>query len=196
MSKLLTTSEHILASARSLIMSGGYNGFSYADIAETVGIRKASIHHHFPSKVDLVRTLVTRYREEAKMGVAALEQNVHDPLQLLKTYAGHWSRCIEDASQPFCVCALLASELPGLPPEVALEVKEFFRFFSTWLTSLMVRGHSDKTLRLSSEPDVEAEAFMASVHGAMLSARAYGTPAIFSTILEPTFQRLSPAIIH
>ncbi len=30
-------------------MSGGYNGFSYADIAEVVGIRKTSIHHHFPT---------------------------------------------------------------------------------------------------------------------------------------------------
>ena len=58
MSNLPNTSDEILASARNLIMSGGYNGFSYADISEVVGIRKASIHHHFPSKVDLVRELV------------------------------------------------------------------------------------------------------------------------------------------
>jgi TetR/AcrR family transcriptional repressor of nem operon len=47
-------------------------------------------------------------------------------------------------------------------------------------------------LKLSSEPRVEAEAFMATVHGAMLSARAYGAPEIFATILAPTLQRLSP----
>ncbi|WP_457154700.1 TetR/AcrR family transcriptional regulator, partial [Mesorhizobium sp. P5_C1] len=58
MSNLVMTSDQILSSARNFIVSGGYNGFSYADIAEVVGIRKASIHHHFPSKVDLVRTLV------------------------------------------------------------------------------------------------------------------------------------------
>jgi AcrR family transcriptional regulator len=65
-SNLSTTSDDILACARSLIVAGGYNGFSYADIAGVVGIRKASIHHHFPSKVDLVRTLVARYRKEAE----------------------------------------------------------------------------------------------------------------------------------
>ena len=194
MSNLLTTSDEILASARTLIMSGGYNGFSYADIAGVVGIRKASIHHHFPSKVDLVRTLVKRYREDAEVGVAALEQGVQDPLELLKAYAGHWARCIEDASRPFCVCALLASELPALPPEVAAEVKAFFRFLSTWLTSVMERGSREGALNLSSEPRVEAEAFMASVHGAMLSARAYGTPEVFPTILAPTLQRLSPTV--
>src|SRR5262249_22696510 len=99
MSNLLTTSDEILASARTLIMSGGYNGFSYADIAEVVGIRKASIHHHFPSKVDLVRTLVIRYREEAEAGMAGMERTVHDPFELLKTYAGYWVKCIEDASR-------------------------------------------------------------------------------------------------
>jgi TetR/AcrR family transcriptional repressor of nem operon len=196
MSNLLTTSDEILASARALIMSGGYNGFSYADIAEVVGIRKASIHHHFPSKVDLVRTLVKQYREDAEMAVAGLEQNVPAPLQLLKTYAGHWAKCIEDASRPFCVCALLASELPALPPEVAGEVKAFFRFASTWLTSVMERGSKEGTVNLSSEPRVEAEAFMATVHGAMLSARAYGTPEVFATILAPTLERLSPTAAH
>jgi TetR/AcrR family transcriptional repressor of nem operon len=196
MSNLLTTSDEILASARMLIMSGGYNGFSYADIAEVVGIRKASIHHHFPSKVDLVRTLVKRYREDAEVAVAGLDQNVPDSLELLKIYAGHWEKCIEDASRPFCVCALLASELPSLPPEVAGEVGAFFHFLSTWLTSVMHRGSQQRSLSLSSEPRIEAEAFMASVHGAMLSARAYGAPDVFAAIMAPTLQRLSPTAVQ
>ena len=48
------TAIRIRETAHDLIAERGYFGFSYADIAETVGIRKASIHHHFPSKVDLV----------------------------------------------------------------------------------------------------------------------------------------------
>jgi TetR/AcrR family transcriptional repressor of nem operon len=196
MSNLLTTSDEILASARTLIMGGGYNGFSYADIAEVVGIRKASIHHHFPSKVDLVRELVKRYREDGELAVAGLEQNVPDPLNILKAYSGHWAKCIEDASRPFCVCALLASELPSLPPEVAAEVKAFFDFASTWLTSVMKRGARDGVLSLSSDPRVEAEAFLAIVYGAMLSARAYGKPELFATILAPTLTRLSPTVAH
>lgn len=191
MTNLSTTSDDILASARTLIMNGGYNGFSYADIAQVVGIRKASIHHHFPSKVDLVRTLVVRYREDAEKGFAALEQQVQEPFELLNIYAGHWVKCIEDASRPFCVCALLASELPSLPADVAVEVSAFFRFISGWLTSVMERGSKEGGLNLSTEPNVEAEAFMASVHGAMLSARAYGKPEVFATVLAPTLKRLS-----
>jgi len=191
MTNLTSTSDEILASARVLIMNGGYNGFSYADIAETVGIRKASIHHHFPSKVDLVRTLVKRYREDAEAGFNGLEQRVSDPLELLKVYAGHWAQCIEDASRPFCVCALLASELPALPADVASEVQGFFRFLSKWIVSVMERGSRDGSLKLSSAPKIEGEAFLAKIHGAMLSARVYGSPEVFAMVLNAEIERLS-----
>jgi len=194
MSNLSTTSDDILACARSLIVAGGYNGFSYADIADVVGIRKASIHHHFPSKADLVRTLVARYREEAEAGIANLERQVSDPLEQLRFYAGYWEACIADASAPFCVCALLASQLPALPEEVGLEVRAHFRSLSAWLTSVLERGARHGQLQLTTNPRAEAEAFMAAVHGAMLSARAYGDPKIFGVVTGPLLQRLAPRV--
>lgn len=191
MKNLTTTSDDILTCARSLIIAGGYNGFSYADIAEVVGIRKASIHHHFPSKVDLVRTLVARYREEAEAGMENIELHVSDALEQLRFYVGYWEACIADASAPICVCALLASQLPVLPEEVAMEVREHFRYLSTWLTSVLDRGSRLGQLQLRSTPHAEAEAFMATVHGAMLSGRAYGDPNMFSFVTGPLLERLA-----
>lgn len=191
MSNVSNTADEILACARALIIAGGYNGFSYADIADVVGIRKPSIHHHFPSKVDLVRTLVSRYRNEAEEGIASLERNVSDPVELLRAYAGYWEACIVDASSPFCVCALLAGELPVLPEEISLEVRAHFRALSTWLTSVFERGAQLGRLRLTSTPRVEAEVFIATIHGAMLSARAYGDPKVFGQIAVPLLDRVS-----
>jgi TetR/AcrR family transcriptional repressor of nem operon len=189
---LSTTADDILACARSLIVAGGYNGFSYADIAGVVGIRKASIHHHFPSKVDLVRTLVARYREEAEAGIANFERQVSNPLEQLRFYTEYWEACIADASAPFCVCALLASQLPVLPEEVGLEVRAHFRSLSAWLTSVLERGARHGQLQLMGTPRAEAEAFMATVHGAMLSARAYGDPKIFGLVIGPILEQLAP----
>jgi TetR/AcrR family transcriptional regulator, transcriptional repressor for nem operon len=191
MEKISTTSDEILALAQKLIVAGGYNGFSYADIAAVVGIRKASIHHHFPSKVDLVRVLVTRYREQAEAGMAALEHDEPNPVELLRAYAGYWVRCVGDSTNPFCVCALLAGELPALPPEVAIEVRAYFRFLSGWLASVLERGTREALITIENTPQVEAEIFMATVHGAMLSARAYDDPKIFRVIIGPALQRLS-----
>jgi TetR/AcrR family transcriptional repressor of nem operon len=194
MSKPSNTADEILAAARTFIVAGGYNGFSYADISEVIGIRKASIHHHFPSKVDLVQTLLKRYLDDAVTGLGGLERNIPEPPELLRAYAGIWARCIEDSSMPFCVCALLASELPALPLEVGLEVRAYFQFLSKWLTGVIGRGAETGTLAISASPRVEAEAFMATVHGAMLSARAYGDVLTFGMILTPTLHKLIPGV--
>lgn len=191
MSNPSSTADDILACARALVTKGGYNGFSYADIAAVVGIRKASIHHHFPSKVDLVRTLVLRYREEAKAGFAALERTASDPRDQLTSYVGYWEKCIADASDPFCICALLASELPALPPPVAAEVRLHFETLSAWLTSAFERGAAAGIFRASTTPRAEAESFMATVHGGMLSARAHDDPKLFGVITTSLLDRLS-----
>jgi TetR/AcrR family transcriptional regulator, transcriptional repressor for nem operon len=191
MTNLSTTQDDILACARSLIITGGYNSFSYADIADVVGIRKASIHYHFPSKIDLVQKLVSRYRQEAKEGMANIELQVSDPLEQLRIYTGYWEACITDASAPFCVCALLASQLPVLPEKVGAEVQEHFRYLSEWLTSVLERGASEGQLHLVSTPREEAETFMATVHGAMLSARAFGDPKVFGIVTDQLLERLT-----
>lgn len=185
-----STSDNILRCAQALIVAGGYNGFSYADIGKVIGIRNASIHHHFPSKAELVRTLVARYRGEAENGIAELERHVPDPVGQLRAYTGYWEACIGEVASSFCVCALLASEMPILPEEIALEVRAHFRALSAWLSSVFERGARQGSLTLVQPPKVEAELFMATVHGAMLSARAYGDPKMFSAIVNPLLARV------
>ena len=190
MARAPSTADEILTYAERLIIAGGYNGFSYADIANEIGIRKPSIHHHFPTKADLVRTLVSRYRQEALAGIAEIERHVGDPIGMLRSYVDYWRACIADASHPFCVCALLAGELPSLPEQVADEVTAHFRTLSAWLTSVLERGAEQRLIRIETSPGVDAEVFMATVHGAMLSARAYGDAKMFATVTTPLVNRL------
>ncbi|MDV3127958.1 TetR/AcrR family transcriptional regulator [Mycobacterium sp. 21AC1] len=185
-----STAEAILQCARSAIVAGGYNGFSYADIAAVVGIRKASIHHHFPTKVDLVRTLVKQYRAEAEAGIAAIERHVADPVEQLRSYTAYWESCIGNPETSYCVCALLATQIPVLPDEVVLEVRAYFRSLSAWLASVLERGARGGAITLAGDAHSEAEALMAAVHGAMLSARAYGDPQAFAAITRPVIDRL------
>jgi TetR/AcrR family transcriptional repressor of nem operon len=191
MKKTSNTADDILSCARALIVAGGYNGFSYADIADVVGIRKASIHHHFPNKVDLVKAIVVRHRQATEEGIAGLQAAIPGPMEQLRAYVGYWERCIEDLSAPFCVCALLAGELPILPAEVAAEVRAYFRYLAAWMASTLERGAQLGAMRLAQPPAVEAEVFMATVHGAMLSARAYGDPSVFGAITAAQLQRMA-----
>ena len=54
------TRTRILDVAEELIQRVGLNAMSYKHISDVVGIRKASIHHHFPKKENLVDELLNR----------------------------------------------------------------------------------------------------------------------------------------
>lgn len=188
--ELSAKAAEIVTCARSLLAGGGYNSFSYADISASVQISKASIHHHFPSKAELVQTVLVRYREEGRAGLAALEKQIPDPVAQLQAYTGYWVSCIRDGTAPICICAMLSAELPAVPSQVAAEVRGHFLDLAVWLTSVLVKGAAQGSFSLQTSPEAEAMAFMATVHGAMLSARAYGDPEVFARIVEPLMQRL------
>jgi TetR/AcrR family transcriptional repressor of nem operon len=180
----------IVACARTLLATGGYNGFSYADISERVGISKPSIHHHFASKAELVHTVVKLYRQETRAGLKALDQ-IADPPKRLQAYTGYWAVCIRDGTASFCVCAMLAAEMTAIPAEVADEVRGHFQDVSSWLASVLKAGAAKKDFHLQASAESEARALLATVHGAMLSARAYGNPKLFATIVQRGVEQLT-----
>jgi TetR/AcrR family transcriptional repressor of nem operon len=183
------TAQQIVDTARSLIMARGYNGFSYADIAETVGIRKASIHHHFAAKSDLVRAVVEESRAIIHAQSAALAAGDPAADAALRAYTGYWERCIADNSAPFCVAAMLAAELPSLPEDLAVAVRGHFAELREWLTRLLALGVRQGSVSLDRSPGEEADAFMSAVYGAMLSARAFGEPGRFAAVLDTLLSR-------
>lgn len=183
--------NEIISYTRHLLTSGGYRSFSFADISEKVNIRKASVHHHFPSKAELVRVVVSAYREEARMGMQALSRQINNPVAELQAYADYWSTCIRDGSSPFCICVMLAVELPTLPPEVAAEVSGHFTDLSDWLTSLLIRGESEHLFQFRGTASAEARLLMATVHGAMLAARAFNDADVFQQIVQPVIDNIT-----
>jgi len=135
-----STAERIISEARMLIMRRGYNGFSYADIAEAVGIRKASIHHHFPAKSDLAKAVVEETRAMIRAQTEMLSAGEPDAGEQLRGYAGYWERCIADNSAPFCVAGMLAAELPSLPDDLVASVRAHFADLTAWLAGLLELG--------------------------------------------------------
>jgi TetR/AcrR family transcriptional regulator, transcriptional repressor for nem operon len=185
-----STAERIVDEGRRLIMTRGYNGFSYADIAEAVGIRKASIHHHFPGKNDLAVAVVEQSRAVIRAQTEMLTEVELRAVEQLRAYAGYWERCIADDSAPFCVAAMLAAELPSLPDDVADAVRAHFAELTGWLTRVLVIAQRQGSVTLVRSPELEADGFMSAIYGAMLSARAFGDPDRFVAITETLLSRL------
>lgn len=189
----MTTQQKLIDSARHLIQTRGYNGFSYADVAEEVQVRKASIHHHFPAKSDLAHAVIEQSRAVIVEQTRMLAGGAFDPDEQLRMYTGYWEKCIADASAPFCVAGMLASELPTLPSDLANDVRAHFRDLSNWLEIVFTRGAQMGRFELQGSARQEAEMFMAMVYGAMLAARACGDPQVFSDIVTNGLSRLAPS---
>lgn len=187
------TASRILNCAQALLVERGYNAFSYADIAEVVHVSKATIHHHFQTKSFLVKEILVRYRANIRVMMDSMKGLVPDSFGQLKAYANFWETCIRDHTTPFCICVLLAAEIPTLPEEVRAEVQGHFRELALWLASIMEEGDRQGVIHLESPVAVEAEVFMAAIHGAMLASRAHGDWRVFASVAAEAMRRLTPA---
>jgi len=119
-----------------------------------------------------------------------LREHVPGPADQLQAYLNYWQTRSLDASEPFCVCAMLASEMQMLPDIVASHVRRHFENLSACLASVLNAGAEQKLFRLAGSPEAEAQILVASVHGAMLSARALDDPSLFAAIVGPQVARL------
>jgi TetR/AcrR family transcriptional regulator, transcriptional repressor for nem operon len=53
-----TIAEAIMDAAELRMRGGGFNGFSFREIADDVGIKSSSVHYHFPTKEKLAAAVV------------------------------------------------------------------------------------------------------------------------------------------
>ncbi|HBR47604.1 MAG TPA: TetR family transcriptional regulator, partial [Afipia sp.] len=64
--------EAILAAAKQTAQAHGYGGLNFRELADEVGIKAASIYHHFPSKADLAAAVAKRYWQDSAAALDAL----------------------------------------------------------------------------------------------------------------------------
>jgi TetR/AcrR family transcriptional regulator, transcriptional repressor for nem operon len=190
-SRTRQTAERILKAANALMTDRGYSAFSYADISETVDIRKASIHHHFPTKADLATAVLRAHRGQLVQGTKLIDQQIKDPLARIQAYVQYWEGCIRGRTMAFCIAALLGAEMPSLPEEVQREVRLHFKALSEWLEKTLKAGVQERVIKLQEPAAIEAQTLMAVVHGAMLSARATSNCDVFKTVTDAALKRIS-----
>lgn len=156
----------VLEAAVPLVQERGYNGFSYADVAARVGVTKATLHHHFPTKDALGVAVAERYRQAFAERLDDIEQSSQTPRERLERYAELYIAAVANGSR-MCLCGLLAAESSTLPAPVRQEVQRFFVEQRRWLV---------RTLAAGSVRDVDgcADLLLAGLEGASLIARIDG----------------------
>jgi TetR/AcrR family transcriptional regulator, transcriptional repressor for nem operon len=173
----MDTREHILTSAKRLVQQRGFNGFSYADIADEVGIRKASLHHHFPTKADLGRALIENYASVFSQALEDIGRSRKSSDKKLAAYVALYRQSF-DANR-MCLCGMLASEVLTLDASLLPPLKRFFDENAHWLTEVLATGKSNWELTFLGAAAVQAQLFLSTLQGSLLIARATGSAEVF-----------------
>ena len=163
--------------AEKLAQTRGYNGFSYADIAAQLGVTKASLHYHFPSKAELGRALIERYRVVFGAALATIDQQTKNPHKKLKQYVGLYNSVL--SNERMCLCGMLAAEYATLPAPMRRGLTLFFDANEGWLTAVLKDGLRAGVFLFREPAKERARALLGALEGAMLLARSYGSPRRF-----------------
>jgi TetR/AcrR family transcriptional repressor of nem operon len=167
------TRRELLDLAEKLVRSRGYNGFSYRDLAEQIGIKTASIHYHFPTKGDLGEALVESEREEFGKNLARLDAVEKDPRRRLERFIQLFQASTIGCDNRMCLGAMLAVEQETLPDAVGQAVRRLFEDNEAWLAKLLEEGRKKRQFRFNGSADVAARSLFSALEGALLMARAF-----------------------
>lgn len=187
------TRARILDVAEALVQQRGFNAFSYADIAEQIGITTASLHYHFPGKAELGRALVQRYAQRFASQLSDIEAATPNARARLEAYAGLYAALLLEGR--FCLCGVLAAEYETLPPSMREAVTDFFDQNEAWLTRIIEDGLAQGALQVRGPPSDAARMIVSGLAGAMLVARPYGNVERFKRAALQLLSSLSPPVV-
>ena len=170
-----STVERIIESAESQIRTGGYNTFSFREIAKEIGIKSASIHYHFPTKPDLAILVANRYTQRFSEQLDIIKNDHTLPQERLSRYIDLFRYAIQ-TDKKMCLCGILASETDALPKGLQIEVKHFFELNLQWIATSLFKNDV--------RANAQASLLVASLEGSLIISKAMNSNDIFESVSE------------
>jgi len=165
----LSTHDKILMLADTLIQQRGFQGFSYADLEKGIGIKKASIHHHFPAKTDL-GLAYCEYKIAGFNRLALRLSELPPGLQRLQGYIDTFSLCADKGEM--CGVYAMLSDSHQFPAELQQAVADLARRELDILEDILITGQQQGEIRLNAVSAAEyAVIISSSIKGALMLNR-------------------------
>ena len=186
------TKEQILDVADELVATRGFDNLSYADIAHRLGIRTASVHHHFPRKQDLGLAFIRRLRDRLRRELHEIGSSSLGALEQLDRFFATGRRALESHLGATCPMASLLADYTLISEEMRRELAMATRMELGFVARRLRDGREAGELELTGAPDAAALLIIAAYRGALLYARSQGIE-IFDTTVEQLRAGLAPA---
>jgi TetR/AcrR family transcriptional repressor of nem operon len=172
------------------VRTRGYAGFSYADIARDAGIRKASIHHHFPTKGDLALALIERFSDMLAGALAGIGSAAPTGGKALESAIDLYRDAL-GTGDTMCLCAAMSADAALLETRAIEALDAANNSVVAWLAGVLARGKKDGTIAAVNDPTNAAPAVLAQLQGAQLLARASRSLNVFDDAVLTLRERIT-----
>lgn len=172
--------DKILESAEKRVRGAGFAAMSFRDIANDIGIKSASVHYHFPAKVDLGEALIDEYTKRFEGRLAAISLDELQPA--IDAFVALYREALV-LDESVCLCAIMGAEAIGLPKSINQRTKAFFQMNLLWLEALFKRH-----LR-TPEPELAAMV-VAALEGAIIVSSASQERHIFEQVVQAVLRTI------
>jgi len=169
----------ILKAAEEMVRKGGYNGFSFRNIADIVGIKSASVHYYFPTKEDLGAAVAQYYTDRFMTSLGAPAELVKAGKNPIEVYVAAFRSALVNDKR-MCLCGILGAENDGLPKAVVANTKDFFNRNIAWLSEVYGYDHDAKSAR---EKAIQT---LCLLEGAMITANLLDDINVFDAATKLT----------
>jgi len=175
----LSSRERLLVTATKIAQAHGYSGLNFRDLAEQVGIKAASIYHHFESKADLATAVAQRYWEDSAAALEALLLESASPIDCLRRYPETFRKALVNGNR-LCLCSFMAAESDDLPKTVTKEIQTFADVNVAWLNKVLLAAG----VVTPEDSERRARAVFAAVAGAQLIAKSRSDISVYDELIE------------
>ncbi len=133
LSKGEKTRAEIVDRAKALFYERGYDGTTFTDIVEAVGVYRGNINYYFKTKDDILKAVIERHLEEFAALLSAWSDSHPDPRDRLLDFA-HMIVAREAALTRYgCPIGTLNTELGKDRVELQQSARALFDLFRAWL---------------------------------------------------------------
>ena len=164
------TKQKILDLATSLLREKGYHGWSYEDISQEVGIKKASIHYYFPKKSDLVLEALRLYIQKFALATEHIMQNGQSSRKKLEQYLELYKVAF-DLKDMLCLCTSLAADCRTIPSAIEDRIASFFIAQRGYLKGIIDDGIVSGEFKGTISSAAYADLILSCLQGLLLRGR-------------------------
>ena len=178
----MDTRQRILDSAQRLTQTRSFHGFSFQDIADEVGVRKASLYHHFDSKDEVAVAMLKRAADWVRAELKKTEER--EPKERLEAYFDIFHQ-IYGKGERMCPGGSFAAVFDAVSSPVQTAVHRFAKMHVDWLEDVVRDGVEQGQFTIGDQrPRDVAAQIAAAVQGALLVGRLSSDRHVLDVVVE------------